>query len=68
LSGHGVIRLRDAHTGSIWTTRDGIKPNKSVVKLTGNSLGSFGDRQPENQVVRSTLAECALKGRDRRPA
>jgi len=36
-----------AHAGSIWTTQDGIKPNKSVVKLTGNSLGSFGDRQPE---------------------
>jgi len=30
-----------AHAGSIWTTRDGIKPDRSVVKLTGNSLGSL---------------------------
>jgi hypothetical protein len=34
-----------AHAGSIWTTRDGIKPNQSVAKLTGNLLGSFGDRE-----------------------
>jgi hypothetical protein len=35
-----------AHAGSIWTTQEGNKPNRSVVKLTGNSLGSFGDLQP----------------------
>jgi hypothetical protein len=39
-----------AHAGSIWTTRDGIKPNRSVVKLTGNSLGSFGDRETNGPI------------------
>src|SRR5205085_12024772 len=64
LNGHGVIRLALCACRLRWLTRDGDRPNASVVEesVTYREVGGSG------RETRSMLSENALKRRSGRPA